>query len=397
MLKQSKIHDNSIRNSFLHPFRHSISEDEINEVIDTLRSDWITTGPKTFKFEDLFKEYVGSNYAIGVNSCTAALQLALAAIDIDTGDEVITTPLTFAATTEVILHQNAEPVLVDIEKDSYNIDPNKIEEKITEKTKAIIPVHYAGNPCKMDEIMDIADDHDLYVIEDAAHAIGSEYKNTKIGCISDITCFSFYATKNITTGEGGMITTNDETLEEKMRILSLHGISKDAWNRYSATGSWYYEILYPGFKCNMDDIQASIGIHQLKKIDEMQIRRFEIAEMYNDAFNSLEQIIVPPIEKNSIHAWHLYPIQIRTEHLKINRNEFIEALKAENIGTSVHFIPIHMHPYYKKKFGFKKGDFPNTESFFEKEISIPLYPRMTDEDVEDVISAINKIINSYKV
>ncbi len=386
-----------IRNTFLQPFKHSIGEEEINEVVNTLKSDWITTGPKTFKFEEMFSESVNSKYAIAVNSCTAALHLSLAACGIEDRDEVITTPLTFAATSEVIIHQNAKPIFVDIEKETFNIDPAKIEEKITKKTKAIIPVHYGGHACAMDEIITIANDYDLMVIEDAAHAIGTKYKDKNIGNIGDMTCFSFYATKNLTTAEGGMITTNDEELAEKARILSLHGISKDAWNRYSSEGSWYYEILFPGFKYNMSDLQASIGIHQLDKLDHMQKRREEIANIYNNSFKDIPQIFIPTVKSYTTHAWHLYPLLINTDLLKINRNEFIEALKAENIGTSVHFIPLHLHPYYKERYGFKRGDFPNAEDIFDHEISLPLYPRMTDEDVFDVVYAVRQLINHYKV
>ena len=397
MLKPAIINGKPVRDSYLPPFKHSIGEDEINEVVDTLKSDWITTGPKTFKFEDLFSKKVNSNYAIAVNSCTAAMHLAIIALGIKNGDEVITTPYTFAATAEVITNANAKPVFVDVEKDTYNIDPEKIEEKITDKTKAIIVVHYAGHACDMDKIMDIAKKFDLYVIEDAAHAIGTKYKDKPIGSVADITCFSFYATKNITTAEGGMITTNNGDLADKMRILSLHGISKDAWKRYSSEGSWYYEILYSGYKYNMSDLQASIGIHQLKKLDQMQERREEIVYKYNKSFNSIPQITTPTVKSYTKHAWHLYPIQINEELLTINRNEFIKALKAENIGTSVHFIPLHIHPYYKEKFNFKSSDFPNAFSLYNNEISLPIYPKMEDKDVEDVIFAVEKIIDYYKV
>ncbi|AXV38917.1 UDP-4-amino-4,6-dideoxy-N-acetyl-beta-L-altrosamine transaminase [Methanobacterium sp. BAmetb5] len=380
------------------PFsRHSIGKEEITEVLCTLNSDWITRGPKTFKFEEMFSSYVDSKFSLAVNSCTAALHLVLAGLDIGKGDEVITTPLTFAATSEVIIHQNAKPVFADVERDTYNIDPSKLEEKISKNTKAIIPVHYAGHPCDMDEIMRIASDYDLYVIEDAAHAIGSKYKGRNIGTIGDATCFSFYATKNLATGEGGMITTNNEELAEKMRILSLHGISKDAWKRYSSEGSWYYEILYPGYKYNMSDIEASIGIHQLKKLDSMQKRRNEIATIYNKSFKEVLEIITPAVKDYAKHAWHLYPILVNNDLLNINRNDFIEALKAENIGTSVHFIPLHFHPYYNENYGFKKGDFPVAESIYEKEISLPIYPKMTDEDVHQVVNAVKKIINYYRV
>jgi len=397
MLEPAIVNGKPVRSSFLHPFKHSIGKEEIDEVVDTLKSDWITTGPKTFKFEEIFFEYVNSKYAIAVNSCTAALHLAVVALGIGNGDEVITTPYTFAATAEVVINSNAKPVFVDVEKDTYNIDPAKIEEKITDKTKAIIVVHYAGHACEMDKIMEIAEKYDLYVIEDAAHAIGSKYKDQKIGSIGDATCFSFYATKNITTAEGGMITTNRGDLADKMRILSLHGISKDAWKRYSSEGSWYYEIAYSGYKYNMSDLQASIGIHQMKKLDQMQKRREEIAYMYNKSFGQIPQITIPTVKSYATHAWHLYPIQVNSDLLSINRNEFIEALKAENIGTSVHFIPLHLHPYYKEKYGFKGDDFPNAESLYKNEISLPIYPNMEDKDVEDVISAVKKIIDYYEV
>lgn len=397
MLKPAIINGKPVRSSFLPPFRHSIGEEEINEVVDTLKSDWVTTGPKTFNFEDIFSKKVDSKYAIAVSSCTAALHLAIVALGIGEGDEVITTPFTFAATAEVVENEKAKPVFVDVEKDTYNIDPARIEEKITDKTRAIIVVHYAGHACEMDRIMDIAKKNDLYVIEDAAHAIGSKYNNKSIGSIGDVTCFSFYATKNITTAEGGMITTNNEELADKMRILSLHGISKDAWKRYSSEGSWYYEILYSGYKYNMSDLQASIGIHQIGKLDQMQKRREEIADKYNKSFAEIPQLTTPTVKNYATNAWHLYPVQVNDDLLSINRNDFIEALKAENIGTSVHFIPLHLHPYYKEKYGFKGISFPNAESLYNHEISLPIYPKMADEDVDDVISAVKKIINYYKV
>jgi dTDP-4-amino-4,6-dideoxygalactose transaminase len=284
MTKTTPIGDRPIRNKFLPPFSPSIDDREINEVIDTLKSDWITTGPKTHAFEEYFCEYFGCRYAVALNSCTAGLHLSLIACDIKKDDEVITSPFTFAATANVIIHQNARPVFVDIDESTFNLDPDKIESAITKKTKAIIPVHYAGHPCEMDEILKIAYDHDLTVIEDAAHAVGAEYKNRKIGTIGDLTSFSFYATKNLTTSEGGMVTTDNHDLAEKIRLLGSHGISKDAWKRYSSGGSWYYEVIYPGFKYNMTDIQASMGIQQLKKFKNMQDRREEIARRYSNAF-----------------------------------------------------------------------------------------------------------------
>lgn len=365
-----------------------IGQEEINEVVDTLKSGWITTGPKTKKFESQFSDFIGTKNAIAVSSCTAALHLALVCNDIKDGDEVITTPLTFASTANVVVHQNAKPVFVDIQKDTYNIDPDKIEEKITDKTKAIIPVHYAGHPCDMDQINKIAKKHKIMVIEDAAHSLSAEYKGQKIGTLGNIGCFSFYPTKNMTTAEGGMMTTNNDKLADKIRMLSLHGINKDAWKRYSSEGSWYYEIFYPGYKYNMTDIQASMGIHQLKNLKNMQKIRENIAKRYNEAFQDLPNIILPTVRNYIKHSWHLYAIQV----LGIKRNKFIEELKSNQVGFSIHFIPLHYHPYYKERFGFKKGDFPVTEKVYERIVSIPLYPKMSDKDIEHVISVIKKVL-----
>lgn len=381
--------------NFLPFCQPNISQEEIDEVVDTLNSDWITTGPKTKEFERRFSEYVGARYAIAVSSATAGMHLGLIASGIGKQDEVITTPYTFAATANVIIHSQATPVFVDIDKDTFNIDPTRIEKAITDKTKAIIPVHFAGQPCQMDEILQIAKRHNLIIIEDAAHAISAEYKGKKIGSIGNATAFSFYATKNLTCGEGGMVTTNDEELANKVAILSLHGITQDAWKRYGKGGCWYYEVMYPGFKYNMTDIQASIGLHQLAKIEEFLKIRTKYVKMYNEAFEELPQIITP---KNIIpgrHAWHLYCILIKKESLKISRDEFIEELKAEGIGTSVHFIPIHLHPFYKNTFGFKKGDFPNAEWVYEREISLPLHTKLKISDIERVILKVKKIVNKY--
>lgn len=385
-----------VRKDFLPPFRPFIGEEEINEVMDTLESDWITMGPKTLKFEELFREYIGCKFAVSLNSCTAGLHLSLASLNIGEGDEVITTPYTFAATGNTVVHQRAKPVFVDIDKEIYNIDIEQIEGAITDKTQAIMPVHYAGHPCEMNEILKIAKEHNLYVIEDAAHALGAKYRGKEIGTIGDTTSFSFYATKNITTGEGGMVTTNNEEIAEKIKILRLHGISKDAWKRYSSAGSWYYEIIECGYKYNMTDIQASIGIHQLKKADNMRNRREEIAKIYNDEFECIDELLIPMTKKHVKHAWHLYPLLIDINKLKINRTEFIEELKKQNIGTSVHFIPLHLHPFYRKTFGYKKSDFPNAEWVYEREISLPIYPRMTDEDAIDVVCAVKKIVSENK-
>lgn len=385
-----------MRKTFLEYFRPQIDENEINEVIATLKSGWLTTGEKTRIFENKLKQYLDCKNVLSVNSCTAALHLALAVCSITHNDEVITTPYTFAATANVIVHQNAKPVFIDIDPLTYNLDPNKIQEKISKNTKAIIPVHYAGHPCEMDEIQKIAKEHDLAVIEDAAHALGAVYKNKKIGNIGDFTCFSFYANKNMTTAEGGAITTDDDILAEKIRIMSLHGISKDAWKRYSSQGSWYYEIEYPGYKYNMTDLQSSLGIHQLRKFDAMQRRRTEIAKLYNDELGIVNEIILPHVKPYVTHSWHLYPILLNPELLKISRNDFIQALKSEQIGTSVHFIPIHLHPYYKNKYHYKSGDYPVAEAVYANEISLPIYPAMSDDDAHDVIDAIKTIIRSNR-
>lgn len=382
-----------VRDSFLVFGQPLIGEEEIQEVVDTLQSGWLGTGPKVHKFEDDFKKYIGCKHAIALNSCTAGLFLALEAVGIEPGDEVITTPMTFAATANVIIHHRAKPVFVDIERDTMNIDPNEIEDAITSKTKAIIPVHFAGRPCKMDEIMDIARRHNLFVIEDAAHATETWYKDKKIGNIGDITVFSFYVTKNLVTGEGGMITTNNDDWAEEMRIKSLHGISKDAWKRYSAEGFQPYEVIYPGYKFNMMDIQAALGIHQLARIEENLKIRERHWRRYNSAFADVPELILP-IEDNNRHARHLYTILIRPEKLKIDRNQFIDALKAENIGTGIHFVALHLHKYYKEKFGYKRGDFPNSEFVSDRTISLPMSAKLKDEDVDDVISAVKKVIDN---
>lgn len=384
-----------VRKTFLPFSLPLLGEEERDELRKTLDSGWITTGPKTRRFEADFRKYIGSKYAIAVSSCTAALHLSLAAIGVDERDEVITTPFTFAATGNVIVHQKAKPVFVDINKQTLNVDPEKIRRKITAKTKAIIPVHFGGQPCDMDEILKIARRRRVLVIEDAAHAVGAEYKGEKIGTIGDITTFSFYPIKNITTGEGGMVTTNSKKWADKIRILSLHGITSNAWKRYSSKGSWYYEIMFPGYKYNMTDMQASLGIHQLKKLPKFLEIRTKFAKIYDKAFNSISQIILPRVDNKVKHARHLYTVLLNLKSLRINRNDFIKELYAENIGTSVHFIPLHLHPYYKKSFGYKKGDFPNAEYIYERIISLPLYPKMCEEDVHNVIEAVEKIIKYY--
>lgn len=387
------------RREYLSAFRPSLDQREIREVTDTLKSGWITTGPKTRAFEQAITKYVGSAHAVAVNSCTAGLHLALLAMGIGKGDEVITTPFTFAATANVIVHTQATPVFVDIQPDTYNIDPSLIQKAITKKTKAIIAVHYGGHPCDMDEILRIAKKHKLAVIEDAAHAIGAKYRGKPIGNISDITVFSFYATKNITTSEGGMVCIKkrqDGHLAEKIRVMGLHGMSKDAYKRYAKGGSWQYEVVYPGFKYNMTDIQASLGIWQLKKIEAFTKKREAIAHYYDQQFKNLKGVMIPQVKKYVRHARHLYPILIDQSQLSIGRDEFFEALSAENIGSSVHFIPLYRHPYYAKNFKARAKHFPITEYVYARTISLPLNNAMTLQEAQDVAIAVKKIITYYQ-
>ena len=383
-------------NTFFFFFSPLISEEEIQEVVDTLKSGWITVGPKTKAFQTEFKNYLGCRYAIAVNSCTAGLHLGLLAAGIREGDEVITSTNTFAATSEVILHTRAKPVFVDIDNKTLNIDTNNIEASITKKTKAIVPVHFGGHPCEMDQIIEIADRYNLFIMEDAAHALGASYKNKKIGTIGDVTSFSFYATKNLTTGEGGMITTNQKKLAAKMELQSMHGINNNAWKRYSSEGTWYYEVVYPGFKYNMSDINAAIGLIQLKKFDTYQNLRKKYASIYNEEFKNLSAIEIPTSADHVDHAWHLYVIKLNLDVLTINRDKFIRELFNRNIGASVHFIPMHLHPYYKITYGDQNGKFPVAEDIYRRVISIPLYQKMNLQDLDKVISSVKSIIKKYK-
>ncbi|WP_373073945.1 DegT/DnrJ/EryC1/StrS family aminotransferase [Sulfurimonas sp.] len=364
------------------------TEEEINSMIEAIKSGWLTMGPRTVEFENKFKEYIGSNEAVSMNSATAALHLALKAIGLGRGDEVIIPTNTFVATAEVVTYFDAYPVLCDIEEDTYNIDVSKIESLITNKTRAIIPVHFSGQPCDMDEIYAIAQKYNLKVIEDAAHAIPSSYKGTKIGSLSgtDITCFSFYATKTLSTGEGGMATTSNSTYAKNMKINRLHGISRDAWDRYTTKGSWYYEVVDNGCKYNTTDINASLGLVQLKKQNMLRDKRAEIAKKYNRAFENCINIKTPFIKNDRETSWHLYVINIE------NRDEVIEKLKENGVGCSVHFIPIHKHPYYKNKYEFKDEDYPVANKVFQCSLSLPIYPDMNDEEVDFVIAKVKKVV-----
>jgi dTDP-4-amino-4,6-dideoxygalactose transaminase len=385
-----------VRRSAFLPFSPpSISEEEIDAVVDTLRSDWITTGPKVKQFESEFAIYIDAESAHALNSCTGAMHVALAALGIGPGDEVITSPMTFCSTAHVIEHVGATLVLADIEPDTLTIDPARVADAITPRTKAILPVHYAGHPCDMDPLLALAQAHDLYIVEDAAHALPASYKGRQIGTIGDLTAFSFYATKNLTTAEGGMLTGSREHTD-RARILSLHGMNHDAWKRYGNGGSWYYEVVVPGFKYNMTDIQAAIGLVQLRRLEELQVRRREIVEQYNAAFSEIGVLQIPTERAEVEHAWHLYPLRLNLDHLTIDRSCFIDELKQRNIGTSVHFIPIHLHPHYRNKYRWQPEDFPVAHMEYQRLLSLPLHPGLSDDDVNDVIEAVIDVIEHYR-
>lgn len=371
-----------------------IGEEEIAEVVTALRSGWVTTGPKTKQFEADFSAYLGGGLeSISVNSATAGLHLALEALGIKEGDEVITTTYTFTATAEVIRYLGAHPVFVDIDPKTFNIDPKNIEAKITNKTKAIIPVHFAGLACEMDEILKIAKKYNLKVVEDAAHSLPTRYNDKLIGTLeSDITVFSFYATKTITTGEGGMIVTRNPELAKRCRTMRLHGINRDAFDRYTSTKpSWYYEIVAPGFKYNLTDIASSIGIHQLKKANKFQDVRQKMAMKYIEAFKGLDLIMPPNAKNGDLHAWHLFVMRLG-DSVKISRDDFIQKMADLKIGTSVHFIPLHLQPYWKETYNLKTEDFPCAMKNYTRAVSLPLYTKMTDEEVNRVITAVKQII-----
>jgi dTDP-4-amino-4,6-dideoxygalactose transaminase len=417
-----------VRDDFLIFGSPLIGDDEVTEMVATLRSGWLGTGPRVRRFEEDFKGYIGCQHAIALSSCTAGLHLALDVAGIGPGDLVITTPITFAATANVIVHRGAIPIFVDVDRQTQNIDPALVAEAVHDLSrggdaasrwlppairnqkskirnavpslskgpKSIIPVHMAGRPCDMDAIIDIARRYDLVVIEDAAHAVEAWYRGRKIGTIGDITAFSFYVTKNVCTGEGGMVTTARDDWAEEMRIKSLHGISKDAWKRYSAEGFQPYETLYPGYKYNMMDLQAALGIHQLARVEENFKVRERHWRRYNEAFGDIPELITPIEQAGIRHARHLYTILLDLDRLCCDRNEFIAALKAENIGTGIHFTALHLHHYYREAFGYQPGDFPNSEWVGERTVSLPLSAKLTDQDVEDVITAVRKVLEAYR-
>jgi perosamine synthetase len=425
------------RTTFLPFALPELGDEEFSAVKDVMASGWITTGPKTHEFEAAFARYVGARHAIAVNSCTAAMHLSLEAAGVQRGDLVLTTPYTFAATAEVIRYFDAVPVFVDVEPDTLNMDPRALADTVedlerslrgerpsmpavaramsavksaqsttihghagsTARMRAVIPVHFAGHPCEMDDIAAIARRYQLTIVEDAAHACSAAVNGKPVGsgCWAGgptMSCFSFYATKTLATGEGGMVTTNDSARADRMRMMSLHGISKDAWKRYTASGTWFYEILAPGFKYNMSDINAAIGLAQLRKVDAMRERRAAIARQYDDAFAGLAEIELPTVRDHIVHAWHLYPIRLNAT-LSIRRDEFIDELKKAQIGTSVHFIPLHVHPYYQTQYGYRAGDLPVALAQYQREVSLPIYSRMSDFDVRSVIDAVVHVVERF--
>lgn len=386
----------AVRTRFLPFHLPLIEEQEINAVVEVMRTGWITTGPKVQEFEQAFARVVGARYAAAVSSCTAGLHLALDAIGLQPGDEVLLPALTFAATAEVVAYFHAKPVLVDSEPTYFNMNIEDMRRRFSSRTRAIIPVHFAGHPCNMDPILDFARAHRITVLEDAAHAFPAEYRNRAVGTLSPLTAFSFYATKTITTGEGGMVTTDDQSLIERIRLMRLHGMSKDAWKRYHELGSWRYDISDAGFKYNLTDLQAALGLVQLAKANTMRANRARIAKRYSEALRDAPAFRLPQVSDEVQHAWHLYVVLIELERLTIDRDQFIEELRHRGIGCAVHFIPLHFHSYYQRKWGYAPGQFPVVDRYFERCISLPIYPGMTDADTDRVVEALLEICALFR-
>ena len=383
------------RAEFLPFARPTLGRAEEEEVLDTLRSGWITTGPKVQRLEEQFRDYLGVKHAIAVSSCTAALHLALAALSVGPGDEVITSPITWPATANVVIHLGAKPVFVDVERDTLNLDPSVLEASITPRTRVIMPVHMAGQACNLDAIHAIAARHEIVVVEDAAHAIGATYRCQKIGTISPLTCFSFYPTKNMTTIEGGLVTTEDDDLADKIRVLSFAGLSRDAWKRYSKGGSQHSQLLYPGFKYNMTDIQAALGLHQIGKLDGFIDLREAHVRRYRELLADTPGIMWLADRPWGRHARHLFEILVEPDALTIDRDEFLAALRADNIGTGIHFISLHLQPYYRA-LGYVPSSLPEAAWVSDRIISLPLYPGMTAQEVEGVAGAVRRIAMYYR-
>jgi perosamine synthetase len=384
-----------VRSTFLPYGRQSIDDDDIQAVVDVLRSDWLTTGSKVAEFEESFAAYVGTKHAVSFSSGTAALHAAAFAAGLKPEDEAITTTLTFAATANCVLYQGATPVFADVCPDTLNLDPERLTAKISSRTRAILPVDYAGHPADLTPILEIAKRHELIVIEDACHALGAEYAGRRVGGIADMTVFSFHPVKHITTGEGGMVATNNEKFAETMRRFRNHGISSEARQRQSA-GQWHYEMVLLGFNYRLPDVACALGIQQLKKLNANLARRREIAARYTEAFRSLPGVIPPVVRAASNPAWHLYPIRLDLEKLTVDRAQIFRALRAENVGVNVHYIPVHLHPYYRERFGYQGGEFPVAEDAYARLISLPMFHGMKDQDVEDVIQAVAKVAGSYR-
>lgn len=384
-----------MRQTYLPFARPSIAEEEIAAVAGALRSGWLTSGPKVREFETIFAEKVGAEAACAVSSCTAALHLSLIAHGIGHCDEVVTSTMTFAATANVIEHAGARTVLVDVEPDTLNIDPAAVEAALTARTRAVIAVHYAGHPAELDALHALCDARGLHLIEDAAHALPAAYRGRPVGSAANLAAFSFYATKNITTGEGGMLT-GERRLVEKVRPLALHGMNRDAWRRYDKAGSWYYEVAAPGFKYNMTDPEAAMGMVQLARLANFQKRRREIVDLYRTGFAGNPALELPGERDHVAHAWHLFALRLRLDALRIDRKGFIDALAARNIGASVHFIPVHMHPYYRERYGLDPADFPVATEAFQRLLSLPLDPMLSDTDIGDVIETVNEVAQEYR-
>ena len=383
-----------VRSTLLPYGRQSIDDGDIAAVVEVLRSDWLTTGPKVGEFEDTFAQRVGARHAVSFSSGTAALHAAAFAAGLKPGDEAITTPLTFAATANCVLYQGATPVFADIDSHTLNIDPDEIRAKLSSKTRAILPVDYAGHPAELAAILDLAHKHRAIVIEDACHALGAEYNGKRVGSIADMTVFSFHPVKHVTTGEGGMVTTNDAKFAETLHRFRNHGISSDARSRQTA-GQWHYEMVLLGYNYRLPDFACALGIEQLKKLDANLARRREIAAEYTSAFRELPGVIAPTVRAEANPAWHLYPILVDLPKLTCDRAQCFRALRAENIGVNVHYIPVHLHPYYRDRFGFRGGEFPRAEDAYNRLISLPMFHSMTCGDVKDVIAAVTKVVSSY--
>jgi dTDP-4-amino-4,6-dideoxygalactose transaminase len=373
---------------FLPYNRPSIDEEEIAAVVETLRSGWITTGPRVREFEEAFARYTGAAHAVGVSSATAALHLALLAAGVGPGDEVILPTYTFVSCAHVVVHLGATPVLVDVSPDDLNIDPAAVQRALSPRTKAVMAVHFAGQPCRMDALWPLTRDRGIFLLEDAAHAVGAAYRGQPVGSLGDAAAFSFYATKNLTTGEGGMLTTSSDNIAETARLYALHGLSRDAWKRYGQGGSWFYDVPVPGYKYNLTDIAAALGLGQLARLDERTARRAALAARLSDALRPCEAIELPAVRPEISHAWHLYTVRLRPGALRIDRAAFIEALAERGIGTSVHFIPVHLHTYYRETFGTRAQDYPVAQDTYERLISLPLYPAMSEADVDRVAAAV---------